>query len=342
MLEEKKLVRNILTISLASLTILLKIDSMLAFNQAIRLCTALLIIFAISKIFCETWIAAAEIIYFGSIVLLAINLLGMGTIKRWASIGGIFVQFSEFAKIAMLLMLSKFLATHQLTFFNLLKALTIVCVPALLIFKQPNLGTALIFLATGLGLIWVKGINRKLLISSFIAVIISLPILWSRMLPYQKARITAFIDKSADPRGSSYQTIQSIIAIGSGGLFGSDALQNKLGFVPENHTDFLFSYFAENYGFILTAWLVLVMAFSLSNILNLSYRMIDERKRLFCIGFFLLWFVQSFMNIGMNIGILPVTGVALPFFSYGGSALLAFSTGIGIVYTFAKYNHSIK
>lgn len=338
MTKEQGLLCNVLVMCLCSLSILFKIGHNLFFNQIFKIAIALGLIYAISKIFCETFFALAQIIYLGCILLLALNLLGMGTIKRWTNIGGFFIQFSEFAKIGMILMLSKFLANHHMTFPNLIKALIIIFIPAFLIFKQPNLGTTIIFVATGLGMIWIRGINRKILIASFISMLATIPIIWHKMLPYQKARIFAFLNKSADPKGSSYQTIQSITAIGAGGLFGSNALHNKLGFVPENHTDFLFSYFAENYGFVITIFLLLLIANSLIKLLEIIYLIHDYKKQLFCAGFFILWFVQIFMNIGMNIGILPVTGIVLPFFSYGGSSLIAFMMFIGIIMNFMKHN----
>jgi len=333
-----KILRNTILISLASLTVLLKIDASLFLQQLIKLSTSLIAVYIISKVFPQTWFSFSKGIYIFSLVLLSINLLSFGSIKRWVSIWGIVIQFSEFSKITMLLMLSSFLAEKELTPINLIKALTIVLAPTLLIFKQPNLGTAIILSSTGFILIWMKGVDKKILIGSISSLLASLPIIWKKMLPYQKARITAFLDKGANAQGSSYQTIQSIIAIGSGGFFGSQALHNRLGFVPENHTDFLFSYFGERYGFFWTSIIILLIIFSLFKILQLSSQLNDSKQKFFCIGFAILWFIQSFMNIGMNIGILPVTGVALPFFSYGGSSLLAFFIGIGIIVSFAKYS----
>jgi len=284
---EGRLLRNVLIINFCSLMVLLSISPTLFYSQAIKVIVGVGLILFILKITPEIWFALAEIGYFFTIVLLFVNLLGMGSIKRWASIGGFFVQFSEFAKIAMVLMLAKFLATHKLTGWNLIKACLIVLVPALLIFKQPNLGTTLIFLAVGFGLIWLKGVNKKVLLFAFVFAGCAAPIVWSKMLPYQKTRITAFLHKDADPRGSSYQTIQSIIAIGAGGMFGSKALHNKLGFVPENHTDFLFSCFAEHFGFIASAILICVIFITLFRLFDITSIIADIRKRFFCFGFIL-------------------------------------------------------
>lgn len=334
---EGRILRKVLAINACSLIVLFSINPELFFSQAIKVIAGIVIVVFVSKVFSETWFALAETGYICSLVMLVINLLGMGTIKRWASIGGFFIQFSEFAKIAMILMLAKTLATNRLNWLNLIKASLIVLLPALLIFKQPNLGTTLIFLTTGFSMIWMKGINKRVIVGAIILGCIAAPIVWSKMLPYQQARITAFLHKDADPKGSSYQTIQSIIAIGAGGLFGSNALHNKLGFVPENHTDFLFSCFAEHFGFIATLGLVVLIFITIFNLFDAANMIMDLRKRFFCLGFMMLLFMQTFMNIGMNIGILPVTGVVLPFFSYGGSSLLALFCALAIALTFIKY-----
>lgn len=337
-MNEKSLLKRILLINLFSLAILTKINIDLAYSQLIKLCVALLIVYIISRTFCELWFSLAEILYAFSIALLMINLLGLNSIKRWTNIFGLFVQFSEFAKITMILMLSKFLSTHQMNIINFFKAALIILIPALLIFKQPNLGTSVIFVATGFAMILIKGINRNALVAGCCATLGILPVIWSKMLPYQRARITGFLNPAADPQGSSYQTIQSIIAIGAGGILGSSALQNKLGFVPENHTDFLFSYFAENNGFLVTSILLLSILFAMLKLFETIKTINNPSQRFFCIGYLILWLTQSTMNIGMNIGLLPVTGVALPFFSYGGNALVAFFIGAGIIINFMKYN----
>jgi rod shape determining protein RodA len=306
-------------------------------TQFYKVFLALLLIYFISKTSDNTWFTMAKPLYFFSLILLMINLLGTNNINRWSNIGGVFIQFSEFAKVSMLLMLSKFLANNEMKPINLIKAICIILTPSILIFKQPNLGTALIFLTTGFSLIWVKGVNKKILYAGNIGACFFIIFLWSKLLPYQKARITAFINPQADPKGLSYQTLQSIIAIGSGGWFGSAALHNKLGFVPENHTDFLFSCFGEHYGFLGTLGLIILIALSLFKLFDIIHVITNKEKRFFCIGFLILWLMQIIMNIGMNIGLTPIAGVTLPFFSYGGSSLLAFSIALGIILNFIKY-----
>ena len=325
----------ILIINFFSMLTLASINYSLVFNQILKLILALGIIYIISNTVSQFWDTTASAFYVLSLILLTVNLIQMHQINRWVSIAGIAVQFSEFAKISLILMLAKFLSIYEMTIMNFIKASLIILIPTFLIFKQPNLGTSLIFLATGFGMIWMRGINRKAIIGFFIALVAALPILWSKMLPYQKSRIIAFLNPTADPQGSSYQTIQSIIAIGSGGLFGSSGLHNKLGFVPENHTDFLFSYFCERFGFIFALILICVIFFSIINLLNYEY-VKDKFTKFFVTGFAILWLVESIMNIGMNLGLLPVTGIALPCFSYGGSSLLSFCIMYGIVFNLLK------
>lgn len=336
--RESSLFKYILMISLLSLYTLYTISLTLFLSQSAKLLIACILVWLFYKVFAETWFKIAEILYIITIFLLIFNLFGIRSVNRWAQFGGFFIQFSEFAKITTILLLAKFLALNKMNIKTFCKAMLIIFLPTFLIFKQPNLGTAIIFFTTGCGLIWIKGVNRKALIAAITLSIASAPIMWHKMLPYQQARITAFLNPMSDPRGSSYQTIQSIIAIGAGGFFGSSGNQNKLGFVPENHTDFLFAYFAENFGFLATCTLLTIILIGMCNMLAAAQIITDPRKSFFCLGLLLLWIVQSMMNIGMNIGLLPVTGVALPFFSYGGSALLAFFIGLGIMLNFMRFN----
>lgn len=338
MQKEVYFLRNVIAIMACSLFTLYSINFNLFINQFYKVSIALSLIYLISKTLDQTWFALAKILYCISLFLLCINLLGTNNIKRWSQLGGIFIQFSEFAKISMLLMLSKFLAENKMTAINLIKASCMILLPSILIFKQPNLGTAVIFLATGFSLIWMKGINKKTLYAAIVFSAIAVMFMWSKLLPYQKGRIIAFLNPQADPKGVSYQTIQSVIAIGSGGYFGSQALHNKLGFVPENHTDFLFSCFCELYGFFGALFLITLIAFSLFKLFDIAHVMTSDEKRFFCVGFLILWLAQIIMNVGMNIGLMPIAGVTLPFFSYGGSSLLAFSIGAGIVFNFMKHN----
>lgn len=279
----------------------------------------------------------ALILYCFSIFLLFLVFFQSFMVKRWINLFGIYLQPSEIVKCTLLLMLSKILNKQKLDLMDLLKAIFVILIPFLAILNQPNLGTAIIILFVGLVSIWLAGIKRKYIILFSIAATIALPILWSNILPYQKARILSFLNPSATYRSGSYQSVQSIIAVGSGGILGSENfLQNKLGFVPENHTDFLFSCFAERNGFILSLLLVLLIIYGLYLCMIIFSRVKSIFGKRFISSFILLWSFESIMNIGMNLGVLPVTGVPLPFFSYGGTSLIVFFINIGIIMSFAR------
>lgn len=337
--KENKLLYTISLINFASLCALFAINPKLCYLHFAKIAFSSIFILLIKNMMPTIWMQLTELSYVGIVMLLLINLLTQTTgIKRWTNLFGVFVQFSEFSKIILVLMLAKFLSDNKLNLKNIIISSLIILIPALLIIKQPNLGTGIVCLAVGAGMIFIKGIDRKFVLIAMFIIGTTSPVLWKKMLPYQKARIVSFLNPTSDPKGQSYQTIQSIIAIGSGGLIGSNATQNKLGFVPENHTDFLFSNFAEHFGFIASFILIFLMFYGIMQVIEISVMSTQPFKKMFCIGFALLWLVEVVMNIGMNIGLLPVTGIALPFFSYGGSSMLSFFIGIGIIINITKYN----
>lgn len=323
-------------ISICSLVTLFSISPDLFFNQTIKYLIALILLFLIYKVSPKFIIYFTEIFYFVCIFLLISNLFQVASIKRWMSFGSIYFQSSEFMKIALILMLSKFLRKRKMSTLNIFIASFLVFLPFLLILKQPNFGTSLIIFFVGFGMIWLAGLKKWILTFAFFVLLIGIPVTWNKLLPYQKTRIVAFLNPGSDPKGSSYQTIQSVIAIGSGGIFGSSATQNKLGFVPENHTDFLFSYFAEKNGLIFTLPFVFLVFSILLLCLQIAYQEYSNIRQFFACGMTLLIGCESVMNIGMNLGILPVTGVPLPFFSYGGSSLISFFICLGILMNFSK------
>lgn len=312
------------------------ISHTLFISQGVKFIVSLALIYFTKKLPLNFWQEFAGMLYILGIALLSINLFQSYGVKRWISIFGFFIQFSEFVKIIFSIALANFLTTHELNKISIAQYSLLVLVPVLLIFKQPNLGNALICSLVAIGMILFKGLNKKFILSCVLFGMIISPFIWQKLLPYQKSRIVAFLHPNADPRGLSYQTMQSIIAIGAGGILGSEGLQNKLGFVPENYTDFLFSYFAETNGFILTLLLLLLLLSGMMQLIYIIETTHKEFNKFFCLGFLLFWFIECFFNIGMNIGILPVAGIAFPCFSYGGSALISFFLGIGIILNITK------
>lgn len=208
-------------------------------------------------------------------------------------------------------------------------------IPALLIFFQPDLGSAMVLIFLWLGIMIIAGIKFQQLVILFLIGIIILSIAWLVVLkPYQKDRIISFINPYIDPRGSSYQRIQSVIAVGAGQLWGrglGQGSQSQLQFLPEQHTDFIFASIAEEWGFIGVCILFVAYCILFWRIIKTSLQASNNFARLFCIGALVVFFFQIFVNIGMNLGLLPIAGISLPFLSYGGSNLIISFITLGII-----------
>ena len=210
------------------------------------------------------------------------------------------------------------------TLSDLLPVAAYVGVPFLLVMKQPDLGTSLVFMAIFFGMIFACGINLKLLAGIFGTGIACLPLLWHVLKDYQKMRIMVFLDPNVDPLGSGYHIIQSKIAIGSGMLFGKglfEGTQSQLNFLPENHTDFIFAVVGEEWGFIGTVVLLLLYLVVLWRGIQIARQAQDSFGTLLAVGITSMLAFHVLVNVGMTAGIMPVTGIPLPFMSYGVSAL---------------------
>ena len=261
-----------------------------------------------------------------------------GGARRWIPLGPFMLQPSEFAKLALIIALARYL--HRQTGEGPL-ALRAVGIPLLLfapvaalILKQPDLGTAVVIGASVGAILLVAGMRLRLILIVVAVLGPVLPYAWNHLKPYQQRRILTFIDPQADPLGSGYHIIQSKIAIGSGLLHGKGFMQgtqNQLNFLPEQHTDFIFAVFAEEWGFIGSALLVTLYAALLLRCFVVATRARDAFGVLLAFGLCAGIFCQVFINMGMAMGVLPVVGVTLPFFSYGGSSLLASMIAIGLL-----------
>ncbi len=274
------------------------------------------------------------------ILLLAVLIIGktsMGA-QRWLSFGGFNFQPSELFKFTTILLVAKFFSQeNQLkkhSIIGILKLIIMILFPVFLIVKQPDLGTGLLILFVFGTLIMFVGIKFSSIIKISALMLLVAPLGWNFLKPYQKKRILTFIFPEKDPLGAGYHIIQSKIAVGSGKIFGKGYLhgtQNKLHFLPEEHTDFIFSVFAEERGFIgCTILIALYLAFFIT-IINISRKAKDNFGAIIVIGAMLIFFWQFFINIGMVIGILPVVGIPLPLFSYGGTSLLVSYALIGLI-----------
>jgi rod shape determining protein RodA len=284
----------------------------------------------------------AYIIYGVSLVMLVyVLILGSeiaGT-HRWISLGFISFQPSEFAKLALILALARYFSTKNIpragmTIRDLAKPSLLLIVPFLLVAKEPDLGTALIFLLIFCSIILVIKVSRRTLILTFLAFAPIIPLFWSTLKGYQKARLLSFISPSTNTLGQGYHLLQSKIAIGSGGFFGkgyTKGTQGTLKFLPEHHTDFIFPILAEEWGFmgslvLLTLFLILILRG-----INAAANSKDRFGFLVALGISLMFFWHVIINLAMVAGLAPVVGMPLPFLSYGGSFLITSLIGIGVI-----------
>ena len=265
--------------------------------------------------------------------------------QRWINLYFINLQPSELMKIAIIICLSKYYHRIQLnqvnTFQNIFVALVILILPILLVITQPDLGTSILIALSGLVVIWLSGLNIKYFIYFFIVSLISMPFAISFLKPYQKLRILTFLNPDRDPLGAGYQIIQSKIAVGSGGLSGKGFLkgtQSYLEFLPEKHTDFIFTLFAEEHGFLGSLTLLLIYIILIYRVLRIGAISRSYFAKLFCYGYGSSIFFYVTVNMSMVLGLLPIVGSPLPIMSYGGSSMLATMIGFAIVMS-AKINH---
>ena len=265
--------------------------------------------------------------------------------QRWINLYFINLQPSELMKIAIIVCLAKYYHRIQLnkvnTFQVLFIAIVILILPIMLVITQPDLGTSILIALSGLVVIWLAGISIKYFIYSFISLLISMPFAIAFLEPYQKSRILTFLNPDRDPLGAGYQIIQSKIAVGSGGLSGKGFLkgtQSYLEFLPEKHTDFIFTLFAEEHGFLGSLGLLLIYIVIIYRVLKIGAISRSYFAKLFCYGYGSAIFFYVSVNMSMVLGLLPIVGSPLPIMSYGGSSMLATMIGFAIVMS-AKINH---
>lgn len=272
------------------------------------------------------WIYLANGIMLVAVLLFGTSALGA---QRWFQIGPITIQPSEFSKLLMIICLAHFFSVHRegfQTWKSLVWPIAIMIPPVVLIFLQPDLGTSIIVVVACVGMLYLAGISPKIVKISALAAAIAAPIAWFFLLhDYQKQRILVQLSPDIDPYGSGYHIIQSQISIGSGGFIGKglfEGTQNQLNFLPENHTDFIFSVIGEEMGFVGALFLLFLYFLLLYRTIVISRVSGDAFGSFMACGIFSMWLTEIFVNIGMTIRVTPVTGIPLPFISYGGSALV--------------------
>ena len=270
--------------------------------------------------------------------------------QRWLGFGGLTIQPSEFAKVALIVTLAVFLVRHRSRLHEpkvFALSFAHVALPMLLIFKQPDLGTALVLTAIWFGMTFVAGARPGHLAAFVLAVAVVGFIGWhfGVLEDYQKARLTSFINPEVDPTGSGYHVLQARIAVGSGRVTGRGWLhgtQGQLGFIPERHTDFIFTVVAEEFGFVGAAALLIMYFLLLWKGMVIMSETEDAVGRLVAAGVVVMFLFHIVVNVGMTLGIMPVTGVPLPLFSYGGSSLLANMMALGLLIGVGLRRHKIS
>ena len=258
--------------------------------------------------------------------------------QRWINLYFINLQPSELMKIAIIVCFARYFHREQMTninsFKNIIVSIAILILPILLVISQPDLGTSILIAMSGIIVMWLAGFNIKYFVYSGLTLVVSLPFVISILKPYQKLRVLSFFNPDRDPLGAGYQIIQSKIAVGSGGLTGKGYLkgtQSYLEFLPEKHTDFIFTLFSEEHGFVGSVILLILYAVLIFRILNIGSKSRSYFGKLFCYGFGSAIFVYVAVNMSMVLGLLPIVGSPLPIMSYGGSSMLATMIGLSIV-----------
>ena len=265
--------------------------------------------------------------------------------QRWIDLYFINLQPSELMKICIILCLAKFFHRMKLenvnSIYTILTSLIIILLPMGLVIVQPDLGTALLIAISGIAVLWFAGINHKYFLYTMMGFLISLPFIISFLKPYQKLRVLTFLNPDRDPLGAGYQIIQSKIAVGSGGIFGKGFLkgtQSYLEFLPEKHTDFIFTLFSEEFGFVGSAFLLIIYAIIIYRIIAIGSSSRSYFAKIFCYSFGAAIFVYIVINMSMVLGLVPIVGSPLPIMSYGGSSMLATMIGFGIVMSAKVHN----
>ena len=299
--------------------------------------SSVIIIFLISQVDIDLLFSLSGALYVTSIILLLLTAVIGKNIRgsvRWIDLGFFNLQTSEIVKPLLAIFYSQFLSKNNLKSmksFALFMVLAII--PVILVARQPDLGSALTLLFLPIALLSITGHLKRLLVIGVVAAVILIPLESKFLKPYQRQRIESFINPYKDPKGAGYNVIQATIAIGSGELWGKGVrlgTQSQLNYLPERHTDFIFASFAEEFGFLGIAVLFSAYYFLFSRYLRISSLLRQKSHVLLSLSVFFVFLFQTVVNIGMNLGVMPVTGITLPIFSYGGSSLLSFAILIGL------------
>ena len=317
-------------------------------NHLVRLIAFFGMFVVLSFVRITFWYKNAYLVYVFCVSLLVITLffglMASGS-RRWLDLYFLNLQPSEIMKIAIIVCFARYyhrMQTAEIQNYKfILVPIILLLIPCYLVIQQPDLGTSILIAGSGIIIIWLAGLNIKYFVYSGLLLLVSLPFVISLLKPYQKSRILTFFNPERDPLGAGYQIIQSKIAIGSGGFFGKGYLkgtQSYLEFLPEKHTDFIFTLFSEEFGFLGSIILLLLYILLIYRIISIGFYAKSFFSKLFCFGFASAIFLYIFVNISMVLGLLPIVGAPLPIMSYGGSSMLSIMLGLSIVMSCRIYS----
>ena len=297
----------------------------------------------------QFWFKSSYFFYFAILFLLfAVDSFGITASgsKRWINLFFINLQPSELMKIVLIIFLARYYykipSDNVSSIKYIFTPILAIFIPVILVASQPDLGTAVLILISGIAVVWLTGFRIKFFLYSFCMFIFLIPVALSFLKPYQKSRILTFIDPERDPLGAGYQIIQSKIAVGSGGIFGKGFLQGSqsyLDYLPEKHTDFIFTLFSEEFGFVGSLTLLIIYALIIYRIVRIGTKSKNNFARLYCYSFATAFFVYVTVNMSMVLGLLPIVGAPLPIMSYGGSSMLSIMLGLGVVMSCKIYQN---
>lgn len=307
----------------------------------------LFIYLLISRFDCRATANLTKVLYFGVLTLLiVVAIVGIETRGsiRWIPLGPINLQPSEFAKPILILLLADFWTKNLPNWSNVVKSLFWTAPLLILIFRQPDLGSALTLLAIWFGMLIASKISLKKIALIVLLFLLIIPLTWFSLKDFQKERIVGFFDPESDPLGRGYNLIQSTIAVGSGQLLGrglGQGTQSRLQFLPEFRTDFIFASIAEELGFLGSLIIVVIYFTLVAYCLKVADQSSDIFGFLLVMGAVSMFIFQIFVNIGMNIGLLPITGITLPLVSYGGNSLIATMIILGLIASIARFARKV-
>ena len=309
-------------------------------RQATFMVLGFIIMFVVAQFEVRYWEKWAFVFYgLGLLLLIAVLFFGVGAkgAQRWLDIGFSRLQPAEFMKVAVPLMLASYLSKRFIppTLKHISWAMVMIMIPAVLIMRQPDLGTALLIFVSGFLTLFLAGLGVRYLIGTFLTGIAAVPVMWNFvLLDYQKQRILTLLSPEKDKLGSGWNIVQSKTAIGSGGINGkgwTEGTQSQLNFLPESHTDFIIAVLAEEFGLIGVLTLLALYTLVIARCLFISFKAQSQFGRLLAGSLGLIFFIYVFVNMGMVSGILPVVGAPLPMISYGGTAILTLFIGFGLL-----------